>query len=207
MNRKSISLLVGTGFCLLPLEAFGHHAEWMTGRPFVQGVSMPLHGLDHMLVTVAVGMIAAQMGDRARWALPCVFSALLLLGGTLNVAGVPVPLMDQVLFASLIVVGGLLASRWRAPVWLMFGVVAMVAAFQGNALIGEAPRSWWFFSFAPGCLLSSLALQVVGLGVGFLIEKSDQKQAYRYAGWATIALAGVIGAFPGVNECVIHFLE
>jgi urease accessory protein len=155
----------------------------MTGRPFIQGVSMPLHGLDQMLVTFAVGMIAAQMGGRARWALPCAFSVLLLLGGALNVAGLPVPLAEQVLFASTIVLGGLLASRWRAPLWLVLGIVAIVAAIQGNTLIGEAPRTSWFFLFASGCLLAAFALQATGLAVGLLIERFNQKQAYRYAGW------------------------
>jgi hypothetical protein len=50
-----ISLLGGL---LIPSAAFAHHAEWMKGKPFIQGLSMPVHGLDHMLVTFAVGLIA-----------------------------------------------------------------------------------------------------------------------------------------------------
>ena len=29
--------------------AHAHHAEAMSGKPFLQGLSMPLHGLDHLL--------------------------------------------------------------------------------------------------------------------------------------------------------------
>jgi hypothetical protein len=50
------------GVFLIPNAAFPHHAEWMKGKPFIQGLSMPVHGLDHVLVTFAVGLIAVQIG-------------------------------------------------------------------------------------------------------------------------------------------------
>src|SRR5258708_36626145 len=84
MNNRSnrlvliISLL---GILLIPSAAFAHHAEWMKGKPFVQGLSMPVHGLDHMLVTFAVGLIAVQIGGYALWGVPGGFSFLLFLWG------------------------------------------------------------------------------------------------------------------------------
>ena len=65
----------------LPSLAEAHHAEFMTAEPFLQGISMPIHGLDHMLVTIAVGLIAAQLGGNALWAIPGIFSVFVLLGG------------------------------------------------------------------------------------------------------------------------------
>ena len=91
MNNRSnrlvliVSLL---GSLLIPITAFAHHAEWMKGKPFMQGLSMPVHGLDHMLVTFAVGLIAVQIGGHALWAVPVAFGLLLLLGGVLNVSGI-----------------------------------------------------------------------------------------------------------------------
>jgi len=79
MNNRSnrlvliISLL---GILLIPSAAFAHHAEWMKGKPFIQGLSMPVHGLDHMLVTFAVGLIAVQIGRHALWAVPVAFGLL-----------------------------------------------------------------------------------------------------------------------------------
>src|ERR1700730_8441273 len=87
MNNRSnrlvliISLL---GSLLITSTAFAHHAEWMKGKPFIQGLSMPVHGLDHMLVTFAVGLIAVQIGGDALWAGSAAFSLLLLLGGVMN---------------------------------------------------------------------------------------------------------------------------
>ena len=130
MNKKSILLVVAWALCLLPRAAFAHHAQSMTGHPFVQGLSMPIHGLDHMLVTFAVGLIAVQMGGAALWVLPCAFSLLLLLGGTLNVCGVSVPLAEQAIFASMIVVGGLLSFRRRKSLLVTLAIVGAAATFH-----------------------------------------------------------------------------
>jgi len=65
----------------MPGVLLAHHAEWMRDKPFVQGLSMPIHGLDHIMVTLAVGLIAAQIGGYALWAIPAGFSLMLLLGG------------------------------------------------------------------------------------------------------------------------------
>ena len=93
----------------LPSLAQAHHAEFMTGEPFLQGISMPIHGMDHMLVTIAVGLIAAQLGGKALWAIPGIFTVSVLLGGILNIMGVPVPLAEYGILASIAVFGGLLA--------------------------------------------------------------------------------------------------
>ena len=82
LNRLVISML---GNLLIPGAAIAHHAEWMKNEPFIQGLSMPVHGLDHMLVTLAVGLIAVKIGGYALWAVPATFSMLLLLGGMMNV--------------------------------------------------------------------------------------------------------------------------
>ena len=37
---------------------------------FGSGFAHPLHGLDHILVMVAVGLWAGQLGGRARWLVP-----------------------------------------------------------------------------------------------------------------------------------------
>ena len=115
-----ISLL---GSLIVPSTAFAHHAEWMKGKPFIQGLSMPVHGLDHMLVTFAVGLIAVQIGGYALWAVPAAFSLLLLLGGVMNVSGVAIPFAEHAIFASIIVLGGLLAYRRELPLLVGLAVV------------------------------------------------------------------------------------
>jgi urease accessory protein len=192
---------------LMPSALFAHHAEWMKDKPFIQGLSMPVHGLDHMMVTIAVGLLAVQIGGYALWAVPAAFSLLLLLGGVMNISGLAVPFVEHTIFASIIVLGGLLAYRKRLPLLLGLALVAFFALFHGVALVGEGPHNSWFFVFAAGCLIAAWAVLGSGMVVGLFLRRLNRTQAIRYAGWAMIAVAGLIAFFPSVNDVIIHFLE
>lgn len=80
-----------------------------------------------MLVTFAVGLIAVQIGGSALWALPAAFSMLLLIGGVMNVSGIDVPFVEHAIFASMIVLGGLLACPKQIPLLLGLAVIAFFA--------------------------------------------------------------------------------
>src|SRR5262245_65992377 len=103
LSRLVISML---GILLIPGAANAHHAEWMKDKPFIQGLSMPVHGLDHLLVTFAVGLIAVRIGGYALWTVPAAFSFLLLFGGIMNVSGLAVPVAGRAIFASISFSGG-----------------------------------------------------------------------------------------------------
>jgi urease accessory protein len=205
-NRLAL-LMSLLGGLLVPSAAFAHHAEWMKGKPFIQGLSMPVHGLDHLLVTFAVGLIAVQIGGYALWAVPAAFSLLLLLGGVMNVCGIGVPFAEHAIFASLIVLGGLLAYRRPLPLLLGLAVVAFFALFHGVALVGEGPHDGWFFAFAVGCLIAAWAVLAVGMASGLLLKRWNRPQAVRYAGWVMIGTAALIALFPSLNDMIIHVLE
>ena len=95
---------------------------------------MPVHGLDHLLVTFAVGLIAVRIGGYALWTVPAAFSFLLLLGGIMNVSGLAVPFAEHAIFASIIVLGGLLAYRKQLPLLAGLAVVAFFAPDNGFAM-------------------------------------------------------------------------
>jgi len=207
MKKKSLVALAVLVSCVLPSQVFAHHAEWMKGRPFIQGLSMPVHGLDHMLVTFAVGLIAVQIGGYALWSVPAAFSSLLLLGGLMNVSGIAIPFAEHAIFASVLVLGGLLAYRRQLPLLAGLAVVAFFAIFHGVALVGEGPHNGWFFVFAAGCLIAAWAVLGSGMAVGLLLKRLNQAQAVRYAGWVMIGAAVLIAIFPGLNDVIIHFWE
>jgi urease accessory protein len=206
LNRRQLLWSFLFAF-FMPGALFAHHAEWMNGKPFVQGLSMPVHGLDHMMVTIAVGLIAVQIGDSALWAIPAAFSLLLLLGGIMNVSGLAVPFAEQAIFASVIVIGGLLVYHRRFPVFVGLALVAFFSLFHGAALVGEGPHNGWFFVFAAGCLIASWAVLGSGMAVGLILKRLNRIQVIRYAGWAMISFAAVIAVFPNVNDAIIHLLE
>ena len=203
--RVAASLLL-----LLPTQALAHHAEWMKGMPFVQGVSMPLHGVDHMLVALAVGLMAAQLGGAARWALPSVFAIFMLIAGLLNVNGIAVPGIEPAILGSVLILGVLLSRRRPVSAIAGAALVALLAVIQGDALI-QSPATpspdWSLLRFSIGCVLSSLVLLGSGVALGIAIERFQRREILRYAG-ATIVAAGIlIYMFPAANDLVIHLLE
>src|SRR3954452_20189490 len=66
---------------------------------FASGFAHPWTGLDHMLAMVAVGLWAGINGGRALWAWPAAFFGVMLAGGALGMAGVPVPLVEPGILA------------------------------------------------------------------------------------------------------------
>jgi urease accessory protein len=197
-----LAFLVG-----LPSLAQAHHAEFMTGKPFLQGISMPIHGLDHMLVTIAVGLIAAQLGGKALWAIPGIFSVSVLLGGILNIMGVPIPLAEYGILASIAVFGGLLAWGSRLSILLTLCVIAVFASCHGSALIVSDGNLRNMPLFIAGCLFSALLLQGVGMAAGILLQHVLKLRVYRYAGFAMLSAAVIISLFPRVNNVVINLIE
>lgn len=191
---------------LIPSIAFAHHAEFMRNDPFLQGFSMPIHGIDHMLFTVAVGLIAAQIGGRALWSVPLVFTVAILLGGILNVSGIAIPLLQYGVLASLVICAALLSWRTSVSLLLTVGLIGLFAIFQGNAMTTEYNLIYSMPFFIAGCLISSLILLSIGVGLGLLISHLN-KSIFRYVGVMMLAAAIVIGVFPEFDTSIIQLLN
>jgi urease accessory protein len=208
---RGLPLVVATLLVvLLPSEGRAHHAEWMRGQPFIQGLSMPIHGVDHMLVAVGVGLVAVQLGGSALWRVPSLFGLLMWIGGLLNVNGVAVPLLEQTILASILVLGAILARRQPVSLLVSSIAVSVFAAIQGNALLENTPApsvNWSLAHFSAGCVMSALAVLASGMGLGLLLQRLRHGKAVRYAGTAIIAAGIVVYLFPSANEVVIRLLE
>jgi urease accessory protein len=204
-TSRSAQFLIAVVF--IPTLAQAHHAEFMLDRPFLQGMSMPLHGVDHMLVTLATGLIAAQIGGRALWAVPGIFSLSILAGGLLNILGISMPMVEYGILASIVICGALLAWGSRVSLFATLGVVALFAFFHGEALIANDGFVHNLPLFIVGCLISGVVLLSAGIGLGLLLSRVPRLPVYRYAGFAMLAAAVVVVSFPGANDCVIRLLE
>lgn len=206
MNKRIYSMTFMIALLSIPITSFAHHAEFMSGSPFLQGLSMPIHGLDHLLFTLAVGLIAAQIGGRALWGVPLVFSIAILLGGILNLSGISIPLMEYGIIASIVLAGAILA--WGPSVSLIAVVcgIALLTLFHGNELIVRSDIVKNLPLFTAGCLISALFVLGVGEGIGLLITRL-QISAFRYAGLVMVAAAAALMIFPNLNGSIIHILE
>ena len=77
---------------------------------------------------VAVGLWAALKGGRALWVWPATFVGVMLVGGALGMAHVPLPFVEPGILASVVAIGLLVALAVDLPVWAGALIVGAVRA-------------------------------------------------------------------------------
>ena len=135
---------------------------------------------------VAVGIWAAQSGGRSVWAVPAAFVTLMLAGGAVGLAGLPLPYVEQGIVASLLVLGLLIASACRMNVLAGMVIVGFFAIFHGYVHGAEMPLASGALAYSAGFALATALLHGLGIGGAMFIRQ----RLTRLAGIA-IALSGV----------------
>ena len=190
MKTMSRSLWISAVFLLL--TSAGAYAHWVPGdvHGFGSGFTHPLHGLDHILAMIAVGLWASQLGGRARWLVPASFVGVMALGGALAMAGLRVPFTGEGIMLSLLVFGILIAVAARFPLAASMAIVGLFAFFHGHSHGTEMPVNAVGLVYGAGFALATAALHATGIGMGWLAEKLAKQPVIRFAG-AAIAVAGI----------------
>ncbi|TIQ34102.1 MAG: HupE/UreJ family protein [Mesorhizobium sp.] len=160
-----------------------------SANSFAAGLAHPFFGIDHIIVMVAVGLWAALKGGRALWALPAAFVSLMLAGGALGIAGVPVPLVEPVILASIVALGLLIATAVDLPVATGAVIIGFFALFHGHAHGTEIPETAGGLEYLAGFALATAFLHGAGIGFG-LLPGQRIRGLVRLAGAAT-AVAGL----------------
>jgi urease accessory protein len=153
------------------------------------GFLHPILGLDHVVAMVAVGLWGGILGRPAIWILPVAFPLMMALAGAAAVAGVPLPFVEPGIALSGVVLGLLVLTAARPPLWLAVAVVAVFAAFHGHAHGTELPEAANPAAYALGFVVGTGFLHLVGIAVGLLWRWRGGRVAVRAAGGA-IAVAG-----------------
>lgn len=149
------------------VPAFAHLDPAEHGS-FMAGVTHPLSGADHMLAMIAVGLWAAQIGGRARGAVPAAFVSLMALGFVLALVGAPLPFVEPGILASVIGLGMLVALTIRVPTATSAVIVGVFALFHGHAHGGELGTAT-ALTFGLGFIASTALLHGMGVGLGALL--------------------------------------
>jgi urease accessory protein len=190
MKTTSRSLLVSAA--LLLLTSARAHAHIIPGdvHGFGSGFAHPLHGLDHILVMVAVGLWATQIGGRAQWLVPLSFLGVMALGGALAMAGLRVPFTEGGILLSILVMGILIAVAARFPLSASMAIVGLFAFFHGHSHGMEMPLNAVGYAYGAGFILATALLHATGIGMGLAAQRIAKFPAIRFAG-AAIAVAGI----------------
>jgi urease accessory protein len=187
--RYAASLALVAAATAFSTAAFAH-----PGHPHLDaagGFAHPLSGLDHLLAMVAVGLWAAQLGGRALWLMPLTFVATMTAGAALGSGGTAMPVVEIGIAASVLVLGAMVALRLNPSLVIGLPVVAAFAALHGYAHGVELPADASGLAYGAGFIAATLALHLVGIGLGMLASRLPVRFAARAAGGA-IACVGLL---------------
>jgi urease accessory protein len=179
----------------IPLAANAHvggHDGATTAVAFLQGLSHPFGGLDHVLAMIAVGVFAARLGRTALWSVPACFMGAMLLGGAVGVRNAGLTGVELGIAASVLCLGVLIAWRKQIPVAAATGIVGLFAICHGYAHGAEMPAQISAGSYFAGFLAATAALHLVGLALGLAVQHLTQTTArhIQQATGAGLTLAG-----------------
>jgi urease accessory protein len=172
MAKKGTFMFKRIGLTLLALTvgiapAFAHLDPGEHGS-FAAGFSHPLFGVDHILAMVAVGLWAALLAGSHRRALglvPSAFVGTMLVGFLAAMAGAPLPFVEPVILASVVVIGLLAAVALNVPTGAAMAMVGFFAFFHGHAHGGEIGEAG-AYAYGAGFTLATALLHAAGLSLG-----------------------------------------
>lgn len=161
--------LLALTLLLVAVPALAHPGH--DANPLQDGLLHPLTGLDHLLMLLGTGVLAAL--TRSRLTLPALtlfamFSGALLghlLGGVLG--------METMIFTSLLVAAAALLLPRRQV--LLSLVMPVFALFHGMAHgVESSPGAFWVFS--AGFVSVSGLLLLAGFGLGCILRRNERLQ-------------------------------
>jgi|SRR5262245_13156722 len=161
---------------------------------FAAGIAHPLHGADHILAMVAVGLWGALAGGRAIWVWPTAFVAMMLTGFAAATCGLQVPFVEPAIASSVVILGLFAALAVKAPVWFGAAIAGLFAFFHGHAHGAEVAAAS-LVPYAAGFVLATAGLHATGIGLGLLAQSSIGNVALRAMGG--LALLGGLALIAG----------
>ena len=181
-------LLTALPLLLAPSIALAHPGH---GFGLEAGFLHPFTGTDHLLAMLGVGLWAAILGGRARWALPAAFLSTMAMGGTfaMNLGlGPAAAAVEPAILASVILLGAVEALAMRAPLAVALPLVGLFGLAHGAAHGAEMVGNG--LAFGTAMLTATALLHGAGLALGLTLNGKFA----RAVGGAT-AVAGLALAF------------
>jgi urease accessory protein len=195
------ALLIGSSlFLLCALTAFAHPGHATSADGMAQGLIHPFFGWDHLLAMVSIGLVCAQIGGRAMWAIPLVFLGSLFLGSLVGgeLAGTvtgAISLSEHTIATSIVVLGSAVAWNRRWPLAPSLILVAVFGFVHGQAHAAEFPTAMLPTAINPapyvtGFAITTAVLHLAGIAAGKWALNSVRGTAGLRISGGAIAAAG-----------------
>jgi hydrogenase/urease accessory protein HupE len=161
-NRQRLVLALGF-VLLLAVALFNALTAFVDVSGWNSGFTHPLHGGDHFLTMLAVGIWAAQLRGQAIWLLPLTFVGVMSLGGLAGAAGIFIPSAEVIILLSCLVFSVLVVRKIRFSSQINVAIVAFFAFFHGFAHGQEISTSASLISYTLGFMVATLLLHSAGI--------------------------------------------
>lgn len=190
--KRTVPLVLALALTATPTLA--HLAPDEHGS-FMSGLTHPVFGLDHVLAMIGVGLWGAVLGARARWVLPTVFVASMILGFGLALMGLGLPIVELMILTSVMLFGLAVTFLVRLPLSAAGVLTGFFGLFHGHAHGGELGTAG-ALEFGLGFVVSTALLHTAGLLIAWGYSRNLQHaRLVRGMGLATV-LGGLWMANP-----------
>jgi len=161
-KRKRLPLALGL-LLVSVIVLFNSLGLTVDSRDWSSGFTHPLHGADHLLAMLAVGIWAAQLRGSAIWLLPVTFVGVMSLGGLAGAAGIILPGAEAIVLLSCLVFVALITRKIRFSSQTNVIIVAFFAFFHGFTHGQEISTSASLISYTLGFMIATLLLHGAGI--------------------------------------------
>jgi urease accessory protein len=166
VKSKSLAVTIGAFAAFSVCSIASAHPGHSGNSGFATGLTHPLGGVDHLLAMFAVGLLAYRMGRNYLWVLPIVFISSMLAGGLFARTRLEIPLTEQIVGVSAVILCILVAIAARVPALVCVGLVSAFAIFHGYAHVSEMAGASGLVSYMTGFTITTALLHALGIAVG-----------------------------------------
>lgn len=185
---KAITRLLITSGLMITATAASAHPGHDAGTGFISGLLHPMLGLDHLLAMAAIGFWSVRQNKLMKNATPAFVIGGMISGAALAWGGLNVPGVETGITFSVLVAGILIATLAKLPTAVGGTLVGAFMLFHGFAHGAEMPEGATLVAYLTGFSIATLAITLVGRGLGSLMLKADSRFSRGVGG--VLAVAG-----------------
>ncbi|GAA0309858.1 HupE/UreJ family protein [Rhodovulum strictum] len=184
-------LILAAALAAIAAPALAHTGQGTTSG-LVHGLAHPILGLDHLLAMLAVGLWSGFVLPARVWGGAAAFMSAMVAGAGLSWSGVPIPGVEGLIAASVLVFGVLTvfahAGQSRGLTLASLAAIAGFGLCHGHAHATEATGQ--AAAYLAGFLIATGALHLVGIGLARAVSRLRSAGVLRKAAGAGIAASG-----------------
>ena len=196
MNKnKAIAFGFAASVLFYAVPALAHHPNggeipnnFVEG--FFSGIGHPVIGIDHLVFTIAIGLLAA-LSKKLGMIIPTAFVVATAIGTIIHLQSIDLPGLELIISASVLVMGIFLAQKNPANLGLLAALSALAGIFHGYAygesIVGAETTA--LGAYLLGFCSIQLAISAIAFYIGRrIINQPQSALLLRFAGFTVCGI-------------------